>query len=73
VRLACELANIKRQVEKTLGGRTDSLVNNQRAAIPPLEQTLRLNRVTHAVLMERSPESVDILGGSAQRHSGPRY
>ena len=42
----------------------ESLVNTQRAAIPPLEQTLRQNRVALAVLMARSPESVTIRGGA---------
>ena len=50
----------------------ESLVNTQRAAIPPLEQTLRLNRVTLAVLMARSPESVTIRGGSLRSIRYPR-
>ncbi|HET7910583.1 MAG TPA: efflux transporter outer membrane subunit [Pseudolabrys sp.] len=50
----------------------ESLVNTQRAAIPPLEQTLRLNRVTLAVLMARSPESVTIRGGSLRSIAYPR-
>src|ERR1044072_2084355 len=41
----------------------ESLVNTQRAAIPPLEQTLRQNRVALAVLMARSPESAPIRAG----------
>jgi len=42
----------------------ESLVNTQRAAIPPLEQTLKQNRNALAVLMARSPESVRVRGGS---------
>src|SRR5262245_7859990 len=50
----------------------ESLVNTQRAAIPPLEQTLRLNKVTLAVLMGRSPESVSIRGGTLRSIAYPR-
>ena len=45
----------------------ESLVNTQRAAIPPLEQTLKQNRNALAVLMARSPESVRVRGGSLAR------
>lgn len=50
----------------------ESLVNTQRAAIPPLEQTLRLNRNTLAVLMARAPEHVSIRGGSLRSIAVPR-
>src|SRR5262249_62110163 len=50
----------------------ESLVNPQRSPIPPLEQTLRLNRVTLAVLIGRSPENVKIRGGSLRRITYPR-
>jgi multidrug efflux system outer membrane protein len=50
----------------------ESLVNTLRATIPPLEQTLRLNRVTLAVLMGRSPEGVKIRGGSLRNIAYPR-
>ena len=50
----------------------ESLVNTQRAAIPPLEQTLRQNRVTLAVLMGRSPEGVTIRGGTLRSIRYPR-
>lgn len=50
----------------------ESLVNTQRAAIPPLEQTLRQNRVTLAVLIGRSPESVTIRGGTLRSIRYPR-
>jgi NodT family efflux transporter outer membrane factor (OMF) lipoprotein len=45
----------------------ESLVNTQRASIPPLEQTLRQNMATLAVLIARTPESVRIRGGSMAR------
>jgi NodT family efflux transporter outer membrane factor (OMF) lipoprotein len=45
----------------------ESLVNTIRAAIPVLEQTLRQNAVTLAVLIGRTPESVIIRGGSMSR------
>jgi NodT family efflux transporter outer membrane factor (OMF) lipoprotein len=45
----------------------ESLVNTQRASIPPLEQTLRQNMATLAVLIGRTPESVGIRGGSMAR------
>ena len=50
----------------------ESLVNTQRAAIPPLEQTLTQNRNALAVLMARSPESVRIRGGSLRGIAYPR-
>src|SRR6476619_3842741 len=50
----------------------ESLVNTQRAAIPPLEQTLRQNRVALAVLMGRPPEGVKIRGGSLRGIAYPR-
>lgn len=42
----------------------ESLVNTQRAAIPPLEQTLKQNRNALAVLTARSPERMRVRGGS---------
>jgi outer membrane protein, multidrug efflux system len=48
------------------------VVNTQKATIPPLEQTLRLNRVTLAVLMGRPPEGVKIRGGSLRSIAYPR-
>ena len=50
----------------------ESLVNTQRAAIPPLEQTLKQNRNALAVLMARSPESVRVRGGSLRGIAIPR-
>jgi NodT family efflux transporter outer membrane factor (OMF) lipoprotein len=45
----------------------ESLVAQQRAAIPPLEQILRQNIATLAVLIGRTPESVKVRGGSMSR------
>jgi multidrug efflux system outer membrane protein len=45
----------------------ESIVATQRASIPPLEQILRQNIATLAVLIGRTPESVTIRGGSMSR------
>lgn len=50
----------------------ESIVNTQRAAIPPLEQTLAQNRNALAVLMARSPEHVVIRGGTLRSIAIPR-
>ncbi|MBV9260150.1 MAG: efflux transporter outer membrane subunit [Pseudolabrys sp.] len=50
----------------------ESLVNTQRAAIPPLQQTLALNRNALALLIARSPEHVRIRGGSLRSIAVPR-
>ena len=50
----------------------ESLVNTQRAAVPPLEQTLKQNRNALAVLIARSPERVRIRGGSLRGIATPR-
>lgn len=50
----------------------ESLVATQRAAIPPLEQTVAQFRNALAVLMARSPERVSIRGGSLNSISAPR-
>lgn len=44
----------------------------QRAAIPPLEQTLRQTKNLLAVLLGRTPESVDVKGGSLTKLRFPR-
>jgi multidrug efflux system outer membrane protein len=49
-----------------------SVVDTQRALIPPLEQTLRLNKVTLALLMARPFERVNIRGGSLRGLTYPR-
>jgi outer membrane protein, multidrug efflux system len=42
----------------------ESLVNTQRAAVPPLEETLLQNKAALALLLARPPERVVIRGGS---------
>jgi len=48
------------------------LVNQQRAAIPPLEQTVRQNTATLAVLIGRTPETVRVRGGGMGMLRTPR-
>jgi multidrug efflux system outer membrane protein len=48
------------------------LVNQQRAAIPPLEQVVRQNTATLAVLIGRTPETVRVRGGSMGQIRTPR-
>ncbi len=50
----------------------ESIVASQRAAIPPLRQTLRQTLATLAVLIGRPPEQVTIKGGSMSRVAIPR-
>ncbi len=50
----------------------ESLVDQVKAALPPLEQTLYTNRTTLAVLMGRSPEQVRVSGGSLHAIAIPR-
>jgi len=49
-----------------------SLLAQQRASIPPLEQTIGQNRATLAVLVGRPPASVTVVGGSTDRVGIPR-
>ena len=49
----------------------ESVVAQQRASIPPLEQILRQNIATLAVLIGRTPESVRIRGGSMSQLAIP--
>ena len=49
-----------------------SVVNTQKAAIPPLEQTLTQNKNALALLIARSPEHVSIRGGSLRAIRYPR-
>jgi NodT family efflux transporter outer membrane factor (OMF) lipoprotein len=49
-----------------------SVVDTQRATIPPLEQTLTQNRNALALLMARSPEGLRIRGGSLRSIAVPR-
>ena len=48
-----------------------SVVNTQKASIPPLEQTLKLNKNALALLIARSPEHVSIRGGSLRNIAYP--
>jgi multidrug efflux system outer membrane protein len=41
-----------------------SVLDTQRATIPPLQQTLKQNRTALAILIARSPERVHVRGGS---------
>ncbi|HXX26293.1 MAG TPA: efflux transporter outer membrane subunit [Pseudolabrys sp.] len=50
----------------------ESLVNQVKASIPPLEEALYTNRSALAVLMGRSPEQVRIRGGSLHSIAIPR-
>ncbi|MBM3527356.1 MAG: efflux transporter outer membrane subunit [Alphaproteobacteria bacterium] len=49
----------------------ESVVNSQRASIPPLEQAVRQNIATLAVLVGRPPERVAIRGASMDRIAIP--
>jgi NodT family efflux transporter outer membrane factor (OMF) lipoprotein len=49
----------------------ESIVATERAAIPPLEQSLRQDKATLAVLIGRPPERVTIRGGSMSRIAVP--
>ena len=49
-----------------------SVVDTLRAAIPPLQQTLRQNRIALAILIGRSPEQVRVRGGSLSMIAIPR-
>jgi multidrug efflux system outer membrane protein len=49
----------------------ESVLAVQRASVPPLEQTVRQTKNTLAVLIGRTPESIDIKGGSLTRLSFP--
>jgi NodT family efflux transporter outer membrane factor (OMF) lipoprotein len=50
----------------------ESVLANQRAAVPPLRQTLAQNQNILATLVARPPERVRITGGSLNRISPPR-
>jgi len=50
----------------------ESLVNQVRATIPPLQQTLQQNKNALAVLLGRSPEQVRVRGGSLKSIAIPR-
>jgi outer membrane protein, multidrug efflux system len=50
----------------------ESVLANQRAAVPPLRQTLAQNVNALATLVSRPPESVHVAGGSLNSVSSPR-
>jgi multidrug efflux system outer membrane protein len=50
----------------------ESVLANQRAAVPPLRQTLAQNINALATLVARPPESVNVKGGSLNRIGSPR-
>jgi NodT family efflux transporter outer membrane factor (OMF) lipoprotein len=49
-----------------------SLVDTQRASIPPLTQTLQQNQMTIALLVAKPPERVVVRGGSLRHIAVPR-
>jgi multidrug efflux system outer membrane protein len=54
------------------GAQQDSVLANQRAAVPPLRQTLEQNINALATLVSRPPESLHITGGSMNQLTSPR-
>jgi multidrug efflux system outer membrane protein len=50
----------------------EAVLGNQKAAVPPLRQTLAQNMNALATLVARPPESVRIAGGSLNQISSPR-
>jgi multidrug efflux system outer membrane protein len=50
----------------------ESVLANQRAAVPPLRQTLAQNVNALAVLVSRPPESLQVTGGSLDQIATPR-
>jgi outer membrane protein, multidrug efflux system len=50
----------------------EAVVANQKAAVPPLRQTLAQNIYALATLVSRPPESVHVTGGSLTKISTPR-
>jgi NodT family efflux transporter outer membrane factor (OMF) lipoprotein len=50
----------------------ESVLANQRAAVPPLRQTLAQNINALATLVARPPESVNVKGGSLDQIAAPR-
>lgn len=53
-------------------GQQAAVVAGQKAAIPPLEQTLRQTKVALAVLLGQTPETLQIKGGALTKLSFPR-
>jgi len=71
---------IKQRADPKLGGtasdlevsQQESLVATVRASIPPLEITLRQNKMALALLVGRAPEHFSVAGGSAFKLAIPR-
>ena len=71
---------IKQRADPKLGGtasdlevsQQESLVATVRASIPPLEITLRQNKMALALLVGRAPEHFNVAGGSAFKLAIPR-
>ncbi len=53
-------------------GQQAAVVAGQKAAIPPLEQTLRQTKVALAVLLGQTPETLEIKGGTLTKLNFPR-
>lgn len=53
-------------------GQQAAVVAGQKAAIPPLEQTLRQTKVALAVLLGQTPETLEIKGGALTKLNSPR-
>ena len=53
-------------------GQQAAVLAGQRATIPPLEQTLRQTKVTLAVLLGQTPETLEVKGGALTRLHFPR-
>ncbi len=53
-------------------GQQAAVLAGQKAAIPPLEQILRQTKVTLAVLLGQTPETLDVNGGSLKGLHYPR-
>ena len=53
-------------------GQQAAVLAGQRATIPPLEQTLRQTKVTLAVLLGQTPETLDVRGGALTKLRFPR-
>jgi NodT family efflux transporter outer membrane factor (OMF) lipoprotein len=53
-------------------GQQAAVLAGQKATIPPLEQTLRQTKVTLAVLLGQTPETLDVKGGSLKGLRYPR-
>jgi multidrug efflux system outer membrane protein len=50
----------------------EAVLGNQKAAVPPLRQTLAQNIIALATLVSRPPESLHVTGGSMNRIASPR-